>query len=118
MGKGITLIDRHRPQLLQLCLWHLVAQVHLFGSAVTDRFDMQGDSDLDFLVTIDRSLTPLEQGEHLLQIWGEMEALFHRPVDLLTENSLHNPFLKRQIDATKLLLCDRKSPETHQTPCK
>lgn len=107
MEKGIALIERKRPDLTQLCRRYSVASLYLFGSALTDRFDRQGNSDLDFLITMDSSLSPLEQGERLLQLWGELETLFRRPVDLLTEKSLRNPFLKRQIDANKLLLYER-----------
>ncbi len=107
MQKGIALIERNRPGLTQLCRRFSVASLYLFGSALTDRFDRQHDSDLDFLIALDPGLSPLEQGERLLQLWSELENLFQRPVDLLTENSLRNPFLKRQIDATKLLLYER-----------
>lgn len=109
MEKGIALIEQNRLQLMQLCRRHAVANLYLFGSALTDRFDRQGNSDLDFLISMDPSLSPLEQGERLLQLWSEMETLFRRPVDLVTEKSLRNPFLKRQIDATKLLLYERPS---------
>lgn len=87
-----------------LCSSHQVKYVYAFGSAVTDRFD-EGKSDIDLLVEIDVP-DPVERGEELMSLWDELEALFHRKVDLLTESSLKNPFLRKSIDATKVLIYD------------
>lgn len=107
MKKGMTLIEKNRTGWTSLCQEHDVTHLYLFGSALTNHFDQNEQSDLDFVVALDSSLDPLEHGEHLLQLWNGLEALFQRPVDLLTEKSLSNPFLKRQIDATKYLLYER-----------
>ena len=109
MKKDIPIIAALQDQLDEICHARQVNRLYLFGSALTEAFDQSKDSDLDFLVSMDAQLLPLERGEHLLQLWTELELLFGRPVDLLTDTSLQNPFLKREIDATKALVYDGAS---------
>ena len=35
-----------------------------------------------------------------------LEDLFQRPVDLLTESSLRNPYLRAEVERTKMLIYD------------
>lgn len=90
-----------------LCMVHGVRELYAFGSAITDDFDPDR-SDIDFLVEIDDP-NPLERGEKLLSLWDTFESFFHRKVDLLTSDSLKNPYLKKIIDDTKILIYDGKS---------
>ena len=78
--------------------------LYAFGSSVTDRFD-SGTSDIDLLVEIDGS-DPIERGEKLISLWDSFEDFFHRKVDLLTDSSIRNPFLRKSIDSTKILIYD------------
>lgn len=87
-----------------LCKDHKVKYLYAFGSSVTDRFDPIR-SDIDLLVEIDVP-DPLERGEKLLSLWDTFEDFFHRKVDLLTESSIRNPYLKKSIDSTKVLIYD------------
>ena len=87
-----------------LCKDHKVKYLYLFGSAVSDRFD-PNNSDIDLLVEID-SKDPIEKGEQLLSLWDLFEDFFKRKVDLLTEASIKNPFLRNSIDSSKVLIYD------------
>ncbi|MCJ8163739.1 nucleotidyltransferase domain-containing protein [Pontibacter sp. E15-1] len=89
---------------IALCSSHQVKYLYAFGSSVTDRFDEE-KSDIDLLVEIDAA-DPVESGEMLMSLWDELEAFFDRKVDLLTESCIRNPFLKKSIDATKVLVYD------------
>lgn len=88
-----------------LCQKHGVKYLYAFGSSVTDRFDFE-KSDFDLLVEIDDK-DPIERGEKLISLWDNLESFFHRKVDLLTESSIRNPYLRKSIDATKILIYDR-----------
>ena len=87
-----------------LCKEHNVKYLYAFGSSVTDKFD-HNTSDIDLFVEIDTS-DPVERGEKLISLWDTFETFFHRKVDLLTESSLRNPYLKKSIDSTKVLIYD------------
>jgi uncharacterized protein len=90
-----------------LCQQHKVRYLYAFGSSVTDRFDYD-TSDIDLLVEID-DLDPIERGEKLISLWDNFESFFHRKVDLLTDSSIHNPYLRKSIDSTKVLIYDGAS---------
>jgi uncharacterized protein len=78
--------------------------LYAFGSSVTGRF-AENASDIDLLVEID-SKDPIDRGEKLLELWDQFETFFRRKVDLLTESSIQNPFLRKSIDSTKVLIYD------------
>lgn len=46
-----------------------------------------------------------------MNIWDKFEQLFQRKVDLLTNTSIKNPFLKKNIDSTKILIYDGQKQE-------
>ena len=88
-----------------LCQKHKVKYLYAFGSSVTDRFDFE-KSDVDLLVEIDDN-DPIERGEKLISLWNLLENFFQRKVDLLTDSSIRNPFLRHSIDSSKILIYDR-----------
>jgi len=101
-----SLIKDHRSDFIALCKRHHVSKLFAFGSAITDRFDPL-KSDIDLLVELNIE-NPLEYGETLLALWDALEQFFNRKVDLVTEDSVQNPFLKKSIDSSKQLIYDRQ----------
>lgn len=99
----------HRDEFVSLCRVHGVDKMHAFGSAVTDHFD-PAKSDIDLLVSTGIE-DPAERGESLLSLWDDLESFFGRKVDLVTENSLRNPFLRASIERSKFLIYDRMREE-------
>jgi predicted nucleotidyltransferase len=72
-----------------------VRRLDLFGSAVRDDFDSE-HSDLDFLVDFE-PLKPADYADAYFDLRTALSELFGRPVDLLTEASLENPYLRARI---------------------
>jgi predicted nucleotidyltransferase len=97
-------ISKNRNNFVILCKDHKVKYLYAFGSSVTENFD-PNRSDIDLLVEID-SEDPIDRGEKLLSLWDLFENFFNRKIDLLTENSIRNPFLRKRIDSTKVLIYD------------
>lgn len=87
-----------------LCQSHSVKMLYAFGSSVTSTFNEQL-SDIDLLVEIDDD-DPIERGAKFMTLWDRLEEFFHRKVDLLTDSSIKNPILRKNIDATKILIYD------------
>lgn len=92
-----------------LCKLYNVKNLYAFGSATTDEFD-EDTSDIDLLIEIDEN-DPLERGEKLIAIWDKLEEFFQRKVDLLTNSSIKNPVLRKNIEATKVLIYDGQRQE-------
>ncbi len=90
-------IDRIRG----LCISYNVKSLFAFGSVCTDRFN--DESDVDLLI----SFNPMEYGEYAetyFELAEKFENLLHRPVDLVTEKSLSNPYFIESINQTKTLI--------------
>jgi uncharacterized protein len=93
----------------RICRDHQVKVLYAFGSSVSDKF--KNDlSDIDLVVEVDIA-DPLEKGETLLSLWDSLEAFFKRKVDLLTRDSILNPYLKKSIDSAKIVIYDRSGKE-------
>jgi predicted nucleotidyltransferase len=78
-----------------------VKSLFAFGSVCTSKFN--DESDIDLLITF----KPMEYGDYAdtyFEIAEKFENLFHRPVDLITEKSLSNPYFIESLNQTKTLL--------------
>lgn len=103
-------IKKAPERFRELCNKHSVESLYAFGSSVdSERFNPE-KSDVDLLVKLSAK-DPLIRGEYLLSLWDALEDFFHRKVDLLTSESLRNPYLIRSIENTKVLVYDGKSAE-------
>jgi predicted nucleotidyltransferase len=89
-------------QLEKLCKKYHVATMYLFGSAATDTFNE--NSDIDFLISFHSNVTLEEYADNYFDLMFEMEDLFGRRVDLVTENTLSNPYFIRSVEETKQLI--------------
>ena len=98
----IEAIEERRESVSDLCRRFHVERLDIFGSAASDGFDEEA-SDLDFLVVFQRveSMSPADQFFGLL---SELQGLFGRDVDLLTRQSLRNPYFIRSVEQTRRLL--------------
>jgi uncharacterized protein len=91
-------LDAKHDAIGFLCRKHGVVSLDLFGSGTTD--DWHAESDLDFIVVFQERSGP-GLADRYLGLAEDLEALFGRPVDLLTPRSIRNPYLQRAIDATR-----------------
>jgi predicted nucleotidyltransferase len=90
------------PEIIKLFKRHKIISAYVFGSVLTEKFNDQ--SDIDFLVNIQEDLDPVESGGHLWDLTYELEDLLKRPIDLLTERSLKNPYFIKQVNDTKFFI--------------
>ena len=102
-------LKKYLSAIHSLCKKHGVKRLYFFGSALSNRFD-EASSDVDVLVEM-LPMPPLRRGENLTALWLEMEKLFGKKVDLLTPQSLRNPYLKQEIERTKHLVYDQQGEE-------
>lgn len=91
-----------QQQLSSICRKHSVTNLFLFGSATSAAFSPS--SDMDFAVLFSEELSPLEHGEAFFALKDELEALYERPVDLISYRVVSNPVFKRELDETKVEL--------------
>lgn len=79
-----------------LCRRFHVRRLDLFGLAVDGRFDPRR-SDLDFLVAFEDLPDPVYAASYF-GLRAALAELFGREVDLITEHSLENPYLRHRVE--------------------
>ncbi len=87
------------PELKKIFREHSVKKAYAFGSVCTDRFNK--NSDIDFLISFEDNLDPLVVGENHLKLYEKVENLFNRPVDLIVEKSVKNPYFIKVMNKTR-----------------
>ena len=95
------LIDKYKTRIKLLCQENKVKDLFVFGSALTA--DFNENSDIDFIVNIDSS-DPMDYADHYFALKFSLEDLLKRPIDLLENKAISNPYLLQQIDQTKTLV--------------
>ncbi len=84
--------------LKALCLRYNVKSLYAFGSVCTEKFNK--NSDIDLLI----SFNPMDYGDYAdayFELAEQLEHIFKRPVDLVTDKSLGNPYFIESINQTK-----------------
>lgn len=95
----LKLIDDRRAQIAQLCRHHRVQQLEVFGSAARGTDFDPDRSDVDLLVSYLPDTHPgigayLDLRDALADVLG-------RPVDLVMENAVENPFVRAGIERSR-----------------
>lgn len=98
-----TFLEPYLENIIQICKTHSVQQLYVFGSIVTDNFDI-ATSDIDFLVEFHAGLLPEKMGENLLNMQQELEDLLNKKVDLIRIRPFANKYFAISIENTKQLL--------------
>jgi predicted nucleotidyltransferase len=98
----ISIISSNINEIRQLFKAHKIEKAYIFGSAVTG--DFNENSDLDFLVKFNPGINPLEKGELWWNLHDTLRNIFNREIDIVTENSLKNPYFIKELNDTKELI--------------
>lgn len=85
------------PAIEALCRKYAVRRLLMFGSAGTNRFD-EATSDIDFLVEFEEA--PVSRFDAYFGLKEGLEALFGRPVDLVSTAALENPYFAKLVAST------------------
>ncbi len=102
----IPLIENHRTDVEQACREYGVERLDVFGSAATGRFRERA-SDLDFIADFGDALPGI--ADRYLDFAEELERIFGRPVDVLTEDSLRNPIFRHAVERERQRVYERSS---------
>ncbi|MGI4852982.1 MAG: nucleotidyltransferase family protein [Janthinobacterium lividum] len=94
--------EQRREQIALICREHGVARLLVFGSILRDDFDV-ATSDVDLLVEFLPGVSKPWAGEYI-ELKDAMQLLFARPVDLVGEQWIKNPYRLRTIESEKELL--------------
>ena len=81
---------------------HKIERAYAFGSVLKDNFD--DSSDIDLLIRFKPGIDPIEKGELWWGLHDTLRDFFNREIDIVTENSLKNPYFIKELEKTKKLI--------------
>jgi predicted nucleotidyltransferase len=97
----MKLLEMKIDDIARLCRLHKVSKLFVFGSVLRETFN--DESDIDLIVNFEQ--VPLEEyADNYFNLKFELESIFNRPVDLLEEEAIKNPYFKREVDREKQLI--------------
>jgi len=102
-------IGHYKTKLSELCLTYGVKRLEVFGSASRHDFNPR-QSDIDFLVNF-TDAHPLGAFEQYFGFKEALEQLFQRPVDLVEEKAIKNPYFKQAIQQDRVLVYETTNPK-------
>jgi uncharacterized protein len=104
-----SIIRETIPEIAALCEKHNVSKLFAFGSVVSDKFS-NTKSDIDLYVEL-LTMSAIERGQALMDLWDQLELLFRCKVDLVTDQPIRNTYLLSELEKTKQLIYDREKQE-------
>jgi len=95
-------IVQHRQAVEELCRRRHVRRLELFGSAATGQ-SFGPESDFDFLVEFE-PLVPSGYADAYFGLLEDLVELLGRPVDLVDDTAIKNPYFRQSVDQSRVLL--------------
>lgn len=97
----MNLIEQNIKKIAALCESHKVKYLYVFGSILTNQFTDK--SDVDFIVNFDE-VELLKYADNYFDFKFSLEDILNRPIDLLEEKTIKNPYFKQSINKQKKLI--------------
>jgi len=97
----MNIIEQHINEIKHLCENHSVNRLYLFGSVLRNEFAKE--SDVDFLVSF-KNIELLKYADNYFELKFSLEELLDRPVDLIEEQSIKNPYFLASLNESKRLI--------------
>ncbi len=97
-----TILTSNLPELNKLFKQYKVKRAYAFGSVCSDSFNEK--SDIDLIISFLDGVEPLERGENWWSLMYALQDTLKRDVDLLTEETIVNPYFIIQVNKSKELI--------------
>jgi len=97
----MRVVEKNMKKIRALCNKHKVSSLFVFGSILTERFNQT--SDIDFIVDFN-NVDLYDYADNYFSLKNSLEKLLNRPIDLLEESAIKNPYLKKSINSSKQLI--------------
>ncbi len=93
-----------KQSIAQLCTTYGVRRLDAFGSATQGT----APNDYDFIVELDTQ-PDSSKARRWIALAESLEALLGKPVDLVSANSVHNPYFAKSVAASRMPIYARAS---------
>jgi len=94
-------LEKYKNIISNLCKKYNVKSLYAFGSVLTDKFTDK--SDVDMIVAFNQM--PVEDyADNYFDLKFTLQDILKRPVDLLEEQAIKNPYFLQNINNTRQLI--------------
>lgn len=97
----MTAIEKHISDINKLCLTYKVKRLYAFGSVLTDKFN--NNRDIDLIVAFE-PIDIAQYADNYYDFKFSLEEVFQKPVDLLEDKAIKNPYFRQVVDKQRQLI--------------
>lgn len=97
----MTALDKYSTDINRLCSQHKVKRLYAFSSVLTDNFNE--NSDVDFIVDFE-PIDIAKYADNYYDLKFLLENLLRKPIDLLEDKALKNPYFREVVDKQRQLI--------------
>lgn len=97
----MTELTKYQNDISKLCAAHKVKRLYAFGSVLTESFNE--NSDVDFIVDFE-PIDLAQYADNYYDFKFSLENLLHKPIDLLEDKALKNPYFRQVVDKQRQLI--------------
>lgn len=94
-------LETYTPDIVKLCETHKVKNLYAFGSVLTDHFT--SESDIDLIVDF-ANMEVEDYADNYFDLKFSLQEIFKRPIDLLEEKAIKNPYFKQSVNRQRQLV--------------
>lgn len=94
-------LTAYKKKINELCASHKVKSLYAFGSVLTPNFNT--NSDIDLIVDF-KEIDVKDYADNYFDLKFSLQDIFNRPIDLLEEQAIKNPYFKQVVNQTKELV--------------
>lgn len=104
-------VAQHIPRIRELAEEYGVAKLEIFGSAMTDAFDVER-SDVDFIVHYPEGYSFGYFGKNLFDLEDNLAKTLGRPAQLVMTSALEKNYFRETANATRTTIYVGEASET------
>jgi predicted nucleotidyltransferase len=94
-------LSAYKNEINALCANHRVKSLYAFGSVLTPNFN--NNSDIDLIVDF-KDIDVKDYADNYFDFKFSLQDIFNRPVDLLEEQAIKNPYFKEELNKKKVII--------------
>ena len=91
----------YKNEINALCANHKVRSLYAFGSVLTPNFNT--NSDIDLIVDF-KEIDVKDYADNYFDFKFSLQDILNRPVDLLEEQAIKNPYFKEELNKKKVIV--------------
>lgn len=94
-------LQKYQAAIAKLCKAHKVKSLYAFGSVLSDNFN--AESDIDLIVDF-AHIDVEDYADNYFDFKFSLQELFKRPIDLLEEKAIKNPYFRQIVSMHTYIL--------------